>query len=196
MLNNLPLAVKLLWREWRAGQWYVVFIALLIAVTTTTSMHFLVDRVTRGLDLQSAKFLGGDLAVSSTLPIPSGWIQQAAKMRLRTAESWSYPSVVSVNNRMQLVNVQAVSDNYPLYGDQSQRPPKQTIWVESRLLPILSIQINDRLTIGAANLKISSTLDPEKDLLYTGWSIAPKVIMRLDDVPATRTVIPGSRVEY
>src|SRR5580658_1101946 len=127
MLTTLQLANKLLWREWRSGQWYVVFFALLIAITTTTSMHFLIDRVTRGLNLQSAKFLGGDLAISSSSQIPADWVQQATKMQLRTAEVWSYPSVVSAQNHMQLVNVQAVSGDYPLYGDASMRPEKQTV---------------------------------------------------------------------
>lgn len=195
MLNHFFLAMKLLWREWRAGEWAIVFIALLLAITATTSIHFYTDRLTRGIDQQSARFLGGDLAISSPTPIPDAWEKKAEALHLRSAQVWTYPSVVSTHNQLQLVNLQAVSSTYPLLGT-SKRPLAHTIWVEPRLLPLLAIKRNDNLDIGAAHFRVSELLTPDIDTLNTGFLIAPRVLMLLADVPATKTVLPGSRVDY
>ncbi|MDR3491513.1 MAG: hypothetical protein P4M12_05625 [Gammaproteobacteria bacterium] len=196
MLKNFLLAAKLLWREWRSGEWFVVFFALLFAITAITSIHFFTDRLVRGLEQQGAKFLGGDLVVSSSSAIPALWIEQAKKLQLQTAEVWSYPSVVSTQNHLQLVNLQAVSDNYPLLGETNMHPALSAVWVEPRLLPLLAASINDAITIGTKKFKIEKILTPDIDMLNTGWAIAPRLLMRLDDVPATKTVLPGSRVDY
>lgn len=196
MLKNFSLAIKLLWREWRGGEWFIVFFALLLAITATTSIHFYTDRLTRGLDLQGARILGGDLAIKSSMPIPSLWAEHAQSLQLHTAEVWSYPSVASTASQLQLVNLQAVSNNYPLLGDASMHPEPHTVWVEPRLLPLLGIKLNDSITIGAANFRVAKILTSDIDMLNTGFLIAPRVMIRLDDVPATKTVLLGSRVDY
>lgn len=196
MLKTLPLAIKLLWREWLAGEWYIVFFALLLAMTAIIATHFYTDRLMRGLDQQSAIALGGDLVISSPSPLPKTWKEKAITQHLRVAEVWSYPSVVSAKNQLQLVNLQAVSTTYPLIGNHAIRLDHDTIWVESRLLSLLQIKINDTVVIGAANFRVEKILTADSDMLNTGWTISPRVLMRLDDVAATRTVLPGSRVDY
>lgn len=196
MLKTFFLAIKLLWREWRRGEWFIVFFALILAISATTAIHFYTDRLLRGLEQQSAKFLGGNLAISSSTPIPHTWQQQAQRLQIRTAEVWAYPSVINAQNKMQLANVQAVSNSYPLIGDTAQRPQPHTVWAEPRLLPLLALNLNDTISIGAASFRITKILTADIDALNTGWAIAPRVMMRLDDVPATRTVLPGSRVDY
>jgi putative ABC transport system permease protein len=197
MLKNLRLAFILLWREWRAGEWFVVCIALLLAITATTAIHFYTDRLTRGLQAQSAKFLGGDLAISSPTPIPLAWKQKAGELHLRTSEVLAYPSVVTAGNQLQLVNVQAVADNYPLLGGLADnRPALHTVWVEPRLLPLLGVKLQDEVTIGVAKFQISKLLTSDVDSLNTGWAIAPRLMMLAADVPATNTMVAGSRIDY
>jgi putative ABC transport system permease protein len=195
MLKTFIFATRLLWREWRAGEWFVIFFALLFAITAVTSIHFFTDRLVRGMEQQGAKFLGGDLVVTSPTAIPESWIQTAKRLQLKTAEVWSYPSVITHDKQLQLVNLQAVSDTYPLFGKRLQ-PNAYTVWVEPRLLPLLAAKINDTIMVGAKNFQIQKILSADIDTLNTGWTIAPRVIMRILDVPATQTVLPGSRVDY
>ena len=117
MLKTLSLACKNGWRDCRGGEWTIVFFSLLIAIAAITSIQFYTDRLTRAFDNEGAKFLGGNLAISSAVPIPSQWLQQARLLDLKTAEVWSFPSVINSNESMQLVNVQAVSNNYPIIGE-------------------------------------------------------------------------------
>lgn len=195
MLKEWRLAVTLLMRECRAGQWLIVFFALILAVTTITAIDFFTDRLARGLNIQSAQMLGGDMIISSSSPIPEAWRQKANDLSLRTAEVLTYPSVVSANNQLQLVNVQAVSKEYPLFGNALLLKPS-TVLTEFRLMPLLSLQIGDSVTIGAASFKIQDVLPSDIDMTNTGWAIAPRILMRIDDVAATQVVLPGSRVNY
>jgi len=195
MLKEWRLAVSFLLRECRAGQWLIVLFALILAVTTITAIDFFTDRLARGIDQQSAHLLGGDLIVSSSSPIPDSWRQKAASLHLRTADVLMYPSVISANNQLQLVNVQAVSKEYPLFGKKTDLK-KLNVLTEFRLMPLLSLHQGDNITIGAASFAIQGELPGDIDMTNTGWAIAPRVLMRLDDIPATQVVLPGSRVNY
>lgn len=196
MLNSLALAIRLLCRELRSGQWFIIFFSVLLAVTTITGLNFYSDRLTRGLEQQSTKLLGGDLVITSSLPIPDEWLQKANTLNLKTAQLWIYPSVVSTQNHLQLVNVQAVSNNYPLLSDQPFHLKPRSVLVEPRLLELLSIHLGDAVVVGALALQVQQILPSDMDMLNTGLVIAPRLMMRLEDVPYTKTVLPGSRVDY
>jgi putative ABC transport system permease protein len=196
MLNDAKLAIKFLWREWRAGEWYIVFFSLVLAIAATTSIHFYTDRLARGLDLQAARFLGGDLVVTSSNEILAEWIKQAKAIGLKTAEVWAYPSVVTANNNLQLVNVQAVSSSYPIVEKNVVKLAPNSMWVDLRLMSLLGIQLKDSIMLGAANFTVQKILVSDLDVLNTGFAIAPRVMVRIADIPATRTVIAGSRVDY
>jgi putative ABC transport system permease protein len=195
MLKEWRLAISMLVRECRAGQWLIVFFALILAVTSITTIHFFTDRLARGLNQQSAQLLGGNLVITSPTTLPEEWAVKAKELSLRTADVLIYPSVVSANNHLQLVNVQAVSNEYPLFG-KAVRIKNHAVLTESRLLPLLNIDINDNMTIGAASFSIQGIVPSDIEMMNTGWVIAPRVLMRLDDVPSTKIVLPGSRVNY
>ncbi|MBV9576279.1 MAG: hypothetical protein JO149_06615 [Gammaproteobacteria bacterium] len=196
MLNAFLLAVRLLWRECRRGQWFIIFFALLLAVTVITGLAFYTDKLTRGLENQSASLLGGDLVISSPLPLNKAWQEKAQTMNLRTAIIWLYPSVVSAASKLQLVNIQAVSHDYPLFAEKPLLLAANVAWIETRLLNLLGISLHDEVTIGAAKFHVQTKALSDLGTLNAGWIIAPSVMIRLDDVPKTQTVLPGSRVDY
>ncbi len=59
----------MLWRDWRGGELRILAIALIIAVTSVTSVGFFIDRVERGLNQQAAELIAADLL--SVLHAPS-----------------------------------------------------------------------------------------------------------------------------
>lgn len=193
MLNTL--ATRLLRREWR-GEWLITFFALFLAVAALTTLHFYTDRLARGLEQQGARFLGGDLVVSSPTAIPTAWFAKAKELQLQSAEVLSFLSVISSNKQLQLVNIQAVSDSYPLVDHHLQHPAAGNVWLEPRLLSLLNIQLNNVITIGQKSFRATKLLTPDIDALSTGWMIAPRVMIPLADVAATKIILPGSRVDY
>ena len=63
------LALRLLLRDWRAGELRVLALAIIIAVAASTAIGFFTDRLGRGMVSQSADFLGADLVLSSPRPV-------------------------------------------------------------------------------------------------------------------------------
>ena len=53
------LALRLLVRDWRAGEMRVLAVALVIAVASMTSVGFFTDRVRTAMDEQAGELLGG-----------------------------------------------------------------------------------------------------------------------------------------
>lgn len=195
MLKTFRLALKLLLRDVRAYNWVIILCALVITVSTLSTLNFYTDRLWRGLIKQSAAILGGDLVVTSSLPIPKDWIKHAKNFEIRTAEVWSYSSVININQQLQLVTIEAVSNTYPL---MQSAPPiaLNTAWLAPRLFTQYALKVDDKIKIGYASFTIGKLIELNTDVMSTGWLIAPKIMINLADVPKTKTVLPGSRVEY
>src|SRR5512139_3239729 len=113
-MNNLRLALAMLRRDWRAGEWRVLLIALLLAVGSISTVGLFADRVRQALQQEAHALLGADLRVSSTHPLPPGYRAQAQQRGLRVLETAMFPSMVTHPGGTLLVEVQAVEQGYPL----------------------------------------------------------------------------------
>ncbi len=61
--------MRLLVRNWHAGELRILVAALVIAVAASTAIGFFTDRLGRGMINQSADFLGADLTLVSPRPV-------------------------------------------------------------------------------------------------------------------------------
>ena len=207
--SHLRLSLRLLWREWRAGELRLLIVSLLIAVGGISSVGFFIDRIERAMESKASELLAADFLVTSRDPIPEHYAEQAEQAGLQTARTLSFRIVVLAGETMRLTQVKAVTSAYPLRGTlrASDRafgegepvtatPAPGTIWLEGRLLAALQLKVGDALALGAARLRIAKVLTYEPDRGGDIFSIAPRVLMNLADVPATQLVQPGSRVRH
>src|SRR6185369_11139814 len=115
-MKRIQIAMKMLRRNWSAGELRVLLAALFIAVASVTTVGFFADRVQAALDRQANELLGGDLMVIADHPIPP-YIPEAAKgERLAIAETLTFPSMVSAEGGVNLAEIKSVSDSWPLRG--------------------------------------------------------------------------------
>ncbi|MFQ5487066.1 MAG: ABC transporter permease [Gammaproteobacteria bacterium] len=204
------LALRLLFREWRAGELRLLAAALVLAVGSMTAVGFFTDRIHQALGQQAAELLGADLVIATSRGLPPALRQRATALGLGVAQVLEFPSMALASGRSQLVTVAAVSDAYPLRGTlliaswpfASARPvrgapPAGSVWVESGLLAALGISVGDRLQLGEAQLRVAAVLVNEPARVSgTLFSIAPRLMLSLADLPATGLVQPASRVHY
>ncbi len=208
-LSDLNLAIRLLWRDWRAGELSLLLASLVIAVGTVTTITLFTDRLQRALVLESASFLAADRLLTGSRPAPEEWLAKARETGLQTAEHLSFLSMVFSAERAQFSSVKAVSDSYPLRGKliisgvpfsggevAKQGPRPGEVWMESRLFPSLDLAVGDMLDVGAASFRITRVLIKEPDRGGGFNNLGPRVLMNLADVPATGVVQPGSRISY
>ncbi len=84
-MNLLRLSFSLLRRDWRAGEWRVLMLALVLAVGSLSTVGLFADRVRTALASQAASLLGADLRITSTRPIPQAYARMAAARGLPTS---------------------------------------------------------------------------------------------------------------
>ncbi len=201
--------LRLLWRDWRGGELGILAVSLVMAVAIVTGISLFAERLQKGLVAQSSHFLAADRVLQSPRPVTAVWLDQAEKIGLQQAQVLSFQSMVFVGDEMQLASIKAVSDHYPLLGQLErseqaftpgqrveQGPAAGTVWLDSRLLPLLGTQVGESIYVGEAELQITGVVVNEPDRGGSFYGLGPRVLMHLDDIPATGVVQPGSRVQY
>ena len=207
--SSLALSWRMLWRDWRGGELHMLAVALLIAVTSVTAVGFFVDRVERGMQLQAAELIAGDLVLSSASPIRPEIEAQAHRRGLRTAQIRQFRSVVLAGEQLQLAEVKAVSEGYPLRGVLRTAgapyaadavaggiPARHEAWVQPRLLQALNLAVGNSIQLGESDFKVSRVLTYEPDPGGDMFSVAPRVLINLQDLPATRLIQTGALVNH
>ncbi|MDX1656798.1 MAG: FtsX-like permease family protein, partial [Candidatus Competibacteraceae bacterium] len=75
-------------------------------------------------------------------------------------------------------------------------PSPGSVWLDARLFQSLGATVGGSVEVGASRLTVERVLAYEPDRGGDFFSIAPRLMMNLADVPATELVQPGSRVTY
>ena len=206
---RLPLSMRLLARNWRSGEERILVAALVIAVAASTAIGFFTDRLGRGMANQSADFLGADLVLESPRPVEADWLHEARTKDLQAIETLEFASVVVSGDELLLSGVKAVQEGFPLRGEMRTAPapfaadaatqalPRPgEAWVAPRLLTNLGLQVGNEVEVGAHILKITRVITFEPGRVGNPFGIAPRLLMRMADVSATKVVQPGSRLTY
>ncbi len=203
------MALRALRRDWQSGELRVLAIALLIAVASVAAVGFFTDRIEQAMERKASELLGADLTISAPDPIQPILMDEARRQDLRTAETLSFRSVIVAGDATQLAEIKAVGPGYPLRGalqvsDQPFAPPRIVtaipdpgqVWLDERLLQTLGLQVGDSVELGSRSFRIDQVLAYEPDRAGDLFSLAPRLLLNLADIPTTGLVQRGSRVEH
>jgi putative ABC transport system permease protein len=207
---NFALILRLAWRDWRGGELGLLVIALMVAVGTVTAVSLFVDRLHQALLSESANFLAADRYIGSSQVIPDEYRVAAEELGLEIADTMSFPSMVFVgDDRNELVSVKAAGPGYPLRGTlmvtdepftpgtaTAELPVRGEVWMDARLFPSLGVSLGDEIEVGLAKMTVGRVLTQEPDRGGSMYDLGPRLLMRIEDVPATEVVQPGSRLSY
>jgi putative ABC transport system permease protein len=196
-------------RDWRAGELRLIAVATVLAVAALASVGLFTDRVRRAIEAQATELLAADLVLESTDPINDVLLVRARAAGLDCTRTVSFRSMALAGEQLELSEVKAVEDGYPLrgrmrtsaelFGAESEAadvPAPGTVWVDSRLLQALRIGIGDTLRLGDLDLRVDRIITYEPDRGGELFNIAPRALVNLRDLPATGLIAPGSRAEY
>ncbi|HKK23320.1 MAG TPA: FtsX-like permease family protein, partial [Pseudohaliea sp.] len=203
-------ALRLLRRDWRGGELGVLVAALILAVAVVTGISAFTGRLQGALAQESHRFLAADLVVRGSQPLPDAWLAEARGRGLRTARVLTFTSMVAAGGEtMALGAVKAVSGAYPLRGELTASgepfgsatlrpggPARGTLWLDSRLFALLDLAPGASVEIGEAAFTVAAAVRTEPDRGTSFLGLGPRVLMHVDDIPATGVVQPGSRVAY
>jgi putative ABC transport system permease protein len=209
LTQQFRFAPRLLWREWKGGELTVLMLALLIAIASHTAIGHFTDRISRAMAFNANNIIGGDLVLSSSRQIKPAVGERAESLGLEVAEVQRFITVLNVGEDILLVAVKSVSDAYPLKGtlrvtdelfgperSVTKGPPSGEIWVESRVLHALQLELEDTIQLGEKQFRVSRILTYEPDRGNSFYSFNPRVMISERDLADTGIVQPGSRVWY
>lgn len=205
----LTQALKMTVRDWRAGELRLLAGALVIAVAAVTSVGFFVDRIRLGLERDARQLLGADLVISSDAPIAPELRQGAG---LKFTDTVTFPSMAINAADAQfttLAAVKAVGAGYPLRGTLRTRaaiegadapaggvPPSGVVWADPQAFQALRVAPGGEVKLGDKVFRAERVITVEPDRGTQFINFAPRVMINLDDLPATGLIQPGSRVTY
>lgn len=205
-MNGWRLSLAMLRRDWRAGEWRVLFVALLLAVSSIATVGLFSDRVRLALQQESHALLGADLRISSTRALPDAYRVEAQRRGLRVLATANFPSMVSTAQRNVLSEILAVQSGYPLRGkitidDGAEHvaqaiPARGTLWADERLMLRLGLHRGEEVMLGRLHLRVAAQVVRDVDQSVGFASFAPRVILNAADLPDSGLVQNGSRINY
>lgn len=208
-MNRFNLALKMLWRDSRSGELTILILAIIIAVTSSTTITLFANRLQLTMTSEAAEFLAADLVISSNATISHEWLDKATQLHLTQARTIEFNSVLIEHDEMLLAGVKSVSSAYPLRGylktsdsDYASEaithkgPEVGNVWLEKRILSALKLKLGDEITVGEKPLKFTGIITYEPDRRGDFYSFSPRVMMNEADLKATGIIQPGSHVHY
>ena len=208
MIRGLLYGLKKFWSEVFSGDLLILFLSIVLAVTSISSVGFLGDRLKSSMQMQASSILGADLVLRSASKIDSKYLDLAAANDLDSAEMSTFLSMVITEDDNLLTSIKAVTASYPLRGElkivNSQgtkikhfgSPEPGNIWIERKVLETLELMELDKISIGNKNFIVKGIIEdyPDRNSSFVGFY--PVAIVNINDVDAMGVIQTGSRVVY
>jgi len=214
-VNTLRLALRMLSRDWRAGELTVLIVAMVLAVASIGTVGFFADRVKGALSRQANLLLGADVLISGDRPLPDAYAAEAGRRGLVVTPALKFNSMVQraradgASSGSVLADVKAVAPRYPLRGaitlvdpangngvSAPGAPPRGEAWPDARLAARLGVKVGDALAVGDATLTVGAIIQREPEVASGLLALGPRLLINIDDVPATNLMQPGNRAVY
>ncbi|WP_454763418.1 ABC transporter permease [Cupriavidus campinensis] len=211
-------ALRMARRDWLAGELTLLLFALVLAVAALACVGFLADRMRLGLERDARQMIAADVLLVSDQPFDAAFAERARRDGLRVAQTVTFPSMATARASgapesgeapSQLAALKAVTDGYPLRGrlkvlaapggaeQQAEGiPAPGTVWVDQALLDALGVRMGDGLQLGSKTFRIDRVITQELDRGAGFMNFAPRVMLPLSDLDATKLIGWGSRVTY
>ncbi len=204
-------------RNWRAGRWRLMVVAVALAVAALTAVGFFADRLQGGLARDAGALLGGDAVVRSDEKPPQAILDLAQANGLTTSMSIRFPTMArapdAFGGEARLVSLKTTDQRYPLRGNLrvadgtteallttdravSGGPPVGQAWADASLLESLNIKVGDSILLGTTELKMAQVITLESDRGGGFMSFSPRLMINAQDIESTGLVQPASRVNY
>ena len=202
----------LTWRESRSARRRLLLYmsAISLGVAALVAIDSFADNVTRSVREQSRALLGGDISFSSNRPYTAEQKAFLDTLAIKNGATYAhvvtFPSMALVprSGGTRLVQVRAVSANYPFYGEITTEPAGRwsmlktapVALVDPSLLVSLNAHVGDSITLGLGRFVIAATLKDVPGSAGVAEIIGPRVFIPERYLPETQLLVFGSTADY
>ena len=208
-MNALTLSFRLLFRQSRSGTLGLLALGLAVATAALVAVGAFTDRVGRALEREAAEALAADLVIAGRERLPESVRLRAQADGLFTAETITLSTAVFAGDDSLLLDVKAVSADYPLRGQLrlsdslsgetrslAAAPAPGVAWMAPQALRALDANIGDTVELGFKELTIEQVLLFEPDQGGGGFQFAPRMMVNIDDLLSSELIGAGTRARY
>ena len=208
----LRMALREIRASWRRLLFF--FICIAIGVGSIVALRSVIQSVRGALAGEARALLGADLRVSSNNPF-TPLVREAVAREERAGRITGRSDSVELGTMVRpagdgatatrMVELRAVDASFPLYGTvrlQGDRPYDHALLrgrgalVRPELLAQFNLAIGDAIVIGQAPFEVRGVIASEPGRRIGAFSLGPRVLIDLADLPATGLLAFGSRVNY
>ena len=203
--------LRLAWKESRTARRRLALYMSSIAfgVAALVAIDSFAGNVTRSIREQSRTLLGGDISLRTNAAFPlvaDSLVDSLASAGIPNARVTSFASMALApsSGGTRLVQIRAVSPQYPFYGEIETEPrsawqkvhTEPTVFVDAALLFSLDASVGDSLKLGTTTFLIAGTLGNVPGDAGITAVIGPRVFLSERWLPETGLLRVGSRAEY
>jgi len=215
-------SIRLLKHELKRGELTIIVLAIVLGVASVFSLTGFSGQIKQALLNESTSFIAADRVLQSsskidlknsikqpTLLSRDDITNKSQELNIKQAEKVLMSSMVFASDEMALVEIQAVSNTYPLRGellvsysaDQNElvsvnAPNVGSVFIEEKLLSLLDVSIGDAIEIGEGSFVIQAIAKQIPDASFSVFTSGVKIILNINDLVKTQLVQPGSRLTY
>ena len=199
-------------RELRGGlKGFRVFVACLaLGVAAIAGVGSLASAIEAGLKADGRILLGGDVDLRLTHVAATfdqkAWLEENSEEVSEVVQMRAM-AIREDGEARRLIELKAVDDAYPLYGDLvlsdgadfealDKRDGAWGLIAARQLVERLELEPGDRLTIGEATFFLQGTFVSEPDKGTQAFNLGPRVFIPTASIPETQLEQPGSLIRY
>jgi putative ABC transport system permease protein len=187
----------------------IVLVCLALGVAAIAAVGSVRAAIEGGLAADGRLVLGGDLEIEGgAQPLPEAlraWLVGRGAVVSEGIRTRSM--LIAANGERQLVELKGVDAAWPLVGQAQFAPAGAVSHVlgaqadgfglvaEPLVLDRLKVAVGDRLRLGNATMVLRGALTGEPDHIASPTFLGPRVIVRMEALPATGLIQPGALVE-
>lgn len=202
------MGLRMLLRDFRAGELRVMALSIVLAVASFTTVAFFADRVKSALTRSASQLLGADVVLVADRPIDDGFRDAARRFALTTTETVRFPSMISAGEASLLTEIKAVQAGYPLAGrltvdrgdgaagEGRGGPAPGEVWLDERALARLGLAVGSTVAVGEREFRVGGRTVEDPEAAIGFLNMMPRLLLNAADLPATGLITTGSRVTY
>lgn len=206
--TNFPWIFKMAWRDSRRNRSRLLLFvsSIILGIAALVAIYSLGFNMRKEVDRQAASLLGADLEITSNKEVSAGIKKLADSIGDRRSEERRFSSMIYFlkNAGTRLVQVRALSGEYPYYGDLETLPvsaarsfrDKQAALVDQTLMLQFNAKPGDSIKVGSTSFVIAGTLMGAPGQTGLSASVAPVVYIPKQYLEQTGLLQRGSRIGY
>jgi len=194
------------WRDSRASRRRLLLFSssISLGIAALVAIGSLGRNLQQAVTDQAKSLLGADLVLASRQPFTVETEAFVSRLGGETARETSFSTMIVLTNGTRLVNARALSGNFPFYGQIETDPPEAAdelkrgggVLVEEGVLQQFDAPRGSMIKLGSASFRVLGSLlrVPGDSVAFA--TLAPRVYLAAEDLPATGLLKAGSIARY